>query len=134
MTPWAHARWQWLFLAEVDGDACYRRFQFPLDSGSDCRLTVVMDVPVPLNPWGRVELRAPWGRVELRAEDKCRLACHALIAQIKDRGLVEAVESLRDMVEFYGEEPLPVIAPPVRSVQAKVGRSYTSTVPPFVEE
>ena len=77
----------------------------------------------------------PEGKLDLCQEDHHRLECYALIARLKDHGLGEAVESLRGMVEFYAEK-LPNALPqsPVRSVRVKVGRGYTSTVPPLSEE
>jgi hypothetical protein len=75
------------------------------------------------------------GKVDLRPEDLSRLECYALIARLKDRGLDEAVQSLRNMVEFYAEEPPPALPPsPARSVPARVSGSYVSTVPPISEE
>ena len=92
----------------------------------DCRVEAVLHLRV-LPSFGR--------KTQLGAEDRNRLECYVLIARLRDRGLGEAVKSLRDMVEFYVEEPPLTLPPsPVRSVQAKVGRSYTSTVPPFAEE
>ena len=79
-------------------------------------------------------LHTTYGTVDLRPEDVERIRCHVFIMQLKDRGLAEAVESLRDMVGFYSEEPAPALSPPVHSVQGKIGRSYTSTVPPISEE
>jgi len=91
----------------------------------DCGVEAVLHLRV-LPGFGR--------RGEFGSEDRNRLECYVLIARLKDRGLGEAVKSLRDMVEFYVEEPSLALPPPVRSVQAKVGRSYTSTVPPLAEE
>ena len=77
----------------------------------------------------------PAGEIDLRPVDVHRLECYALITLIKDRGLGEAVQSLRDMVEFYSEEPAPALAaPPARPMRAAVVGSYTSTVPPLAEE
>ena len=61
--------------------------------------------------------------------------CLLLVSRLKDRGLREALQSLREMVEFYAEEPPPALPlSPARSVRAKVVGSYTSTAPPFAEE
>ncbi len=82
-----------------------------------------------------VFLHASAGTINLHPGDAERIRCFYYITQLDSRGLGKAVQSLRDMVEFYAEEPLPpLLAPPARSVTAKVGRSYTSTVPPFAEE
>lgn len=71
----------------------------------------------------------------LRVEDTKRIACYMLITSLAERGLPEAFQSLRDMVEFY-HAPLPPALPraAVESVHAHVGRSYTTTMPPISEE
>jgi len=103
-----------------------RRFRFPLDLGWECGFAAVLELRVPAGPGEKAELKR---------EDLDRLECYVLIARLADRGLGEAVQSLRDMVDFYDEEPSPALpTPPPRSVRAKVGRSYTSTAPPLAEE
>lgn len=80
-------------------------------------------------------LHSPSGTIDLRPEDADRIRCHYYITQLADRGLGEAVQSLRDMVAFYTEDATPVLPPlPAQPVRTKVIGSYTSTVPPFSEE
>lgn len=74
-------------------------------------------------------------QAELTHDDMERLQCFLLIARLKDRGLGEAVQSLRDMVDFYVEEPPPALPPAPRvPIRARVSGAYTSTVPPISEE
>ena len=108
-----------------EAEPCWpSRFVLPLAGSNDSQYSVCLDV----------RLDVPTQMAEFTREDWERLACLLLVSRLQARGLSEAVQSLRDMVEFYAEEPAPALPPPIHSVPAKVSRSYTSTVPPITEE
>ena len=52
-----------------------------------------------------------------------RIACHALVNQVPDRGLEEVLESLRLVYEFYSFPPLPARQITAKSVTAKRGKT-----------
>ena len=82
--------------------------------------------------------RTPEGQVALDGVEPTdplgkRLLCLALILKLEDRGFDEAVQSLRDMVDFYAEawpEPTPTPAPvpiPVRVSRIEIAPVFAVT-------
>jgi len=64
-----------------------------------------------------------------------RLLCLALLLKLEDRGFDEAVQSLRDMVDFYAE-PWPEPTPPPTEVSISVTMlpGYIELVPAVTED
>ena len=125
MTLSARKRWQWQSMAGSEPGGC-QWVRLPLAFGEECNYAVMLEFPKP---------PGPVARINFSAEDRHRIECHVLIGRLHARGLGEAVGALRDMVEFYVEDLAPALPPPpVRSVQARIGVGYISTVPPFAEE
>ncbi len=86
-----------------------QRYVFPLLGSEAGTYSVCLDL------W----LDCPPEYTEFAHDDWDRLACLLLISRLKARGLGEAVQSLRDMVEFYAEEPPPRFRP---HPQSRCGR------------
>jgi len=64
-----------------------------------------------------------------------RLLCLALLLKLEDRGFDEAVQSLRDMVDFYAEPwPEPTPPPTLVRIPVSISRIEIAPVYPVTEE
>lgn len=65
-----------------------------------------------------------------------RLICHALVERLADRGLPEAVESLREMVAFHDRaqsQPKLLPQPAPKPIQMRYAGNVVSTLPEVIE-
>lgn len=75
------------------------------------------------------------GSLDLTAEEWERLACQLLASRLPDRGVHEALESLREIAEFHSGQPQSIQPQaPSQPIRTRIAGSYTSITPPFDEE